>query len=199
MSSSLFQLGLKKFLRAPQMEAKFTIKIVIALLLLYFAGSLLFGGIVIYPALSKKFPEQDAISIINSILILIFIFEMIIRYFLQQLPVTEIKSLLLLSISKKRIIRNVLLRSLISIYNSIPYLFYLPISIALYRDDYLLSQAFAWWISLMLLSLSINFITILVNKNNKILAGFILSLILLYVSENYFEIEIILFKIFFYV
>lgn len=191
MSSSLFQLGLKKFLRAPQMEAKFTIKIVMALLLLYFAGSLLFGGIVIYPVLSKKFPEQDAISIINSILILIFIFEMIIRYFLQQLPVTEIKSLLLLSISKKRIIRNVLLRSLISIYNSIPYLFYLPISIALYRDDYLLSQVFAWWISLMLLSLSINFITILVNKNNKILAGFILSLILLYVSENYFEIEII--------
>lgn len=191
MSSSLFQLGFKKFLRAPQMEAKLSIKILMGLLFLYFGGSILFGGIVIYPALSKKFPQQDAISIINSILVLIFIFELIIRYFLQQLPVTEIKSLLLLPITKKRIIRNVLLRSLISIYNAIPYLFYLPISIALFKDDYLLSQAFAWWASLMLLSLSINFITILANKNNKILGSFVLGFISLYVAENNFEIEII--------
>tara|TARA_B100000767_G_C19778375_1_gene544297 strand:- start:3114 stop:4580 length:1467 start_codon:yes stop_codon:yes gene_type:complete len=191
MSSSLFNLGLKKFLRAPQLEAKLAIKVLMGLLFLYFAGSFLFGGIVIYPALSKKFPEQDAISIINSTLALIFIFELIIRYFLQQLPVTEIKSLLMLSIPKNRIIRNVLLRSIISIYNAIPYLFYLPISIALFKDDYLLSQAFTWWVSLMLLSLSINFITILVNKNNKILVGFILGLILLFVAENYLKIEII--------
>ena len=76
MSSSLFNLGLKKFLRAPQLEAKLAIKVLMGLLFLYFAGSFLFGGIVIYPALSKKFPEQDAISIINSTLALIFIFEL---------------------------------------------------------------------------------------------------------------------------
>ena len=157
MSSSLFQLGRKKFLRAPQLEAKFTIKILMGLVILYFAGSFLFAGVVIYPALSKKFLEQDAISIINSVLVLIFTFELIIRYFLQQLPVTEIKSFLLLSIPKKRIIRNVLLRSLITIYNVIPFLLYLPISIAMFNDDYLLSQVFAWWVSLTLLSLSHKF------------------------------------------
>ena len=191
MSSSLFQLGRKKFLRAPQLEAKFTIKILMGLVILYFAGSFLFAGVVIYPALSKKFLEQDAISIINSFLVLIFTFELITRYFLQQLPVTEIKPFLLLSIPKKRIIRNVLLRSLITIYNAIPFLLYLPISIAMFNDDYLLSQVLAWWVSLTLLSLSINFITILVNKNNKILASFVLVFIFVFVVEYYFETEIL--------
>ena len=100
MPTSLFQLSRKKFLRAPQLEAKLAIKILMGFVILYFGGSLLFLGIVVYPILSDQFPERDPISIINSVLVLIFIFELIIRYFLQQLPVTEIKSFLLLSIPK---------------------------------------------------------------------------------------------------
>ena len=140
MSTSLFKLSRKKFMRAPQLEAKLAIKIIMALVVLYFGSAILIGGIVIYPAISETALDKDAISVINSVLVLIFIFEIIIRYFLQQLPVTEIKSFLLLSIPKKRIIKNVLLRSLVSIYNALPILFYLPISINMYLDDYPLNR-----------------------------------------------------------
>ena len=189
MPTSLFQLSRKKFMRAPQLEAKLAIKILMGFVVLYFGGSLLFAGIAVYPILSDQFPERDAISVINSVLVLIFILELIIRYFLQQLPVTEIKSFLLLSIPKKRIIRNVLFRSLLSVYNAIPVLFYLPISISMLQDDYALGQVIAWWVAVTAFSLCLNFISFLANKNNKTLVGFVVLIILLYLSESYIDFE----------
>ena len=189
MPTSLFQLSRKKFMRAPQLEAKLPIKILMGFVVLYFGGSLLFAGIAVYPILSDQFPERDAISVINSVLVLIFILELIIRYFLQQLPVTEIKSFLLLSIPKKQIIRNVLFRSLLSVYNAIPVLFYLPISISMSQDDYALGQVIAWWVAVTAFSLCLNFISFLANKNNKALAGFVILIILLYVNESYMDFE----------
>ena len=189
MPISLFQLSHKKFMRAPQLEAKLAIKLLMGFIVLYFGGSLLFAGIAVYPILSDQFPERDPISVINSVLVLIFILELIIRYFLQQLPVTEIKSFLLLSIPKKRIIRNVLFRSLLSVYNAIPVLFYLPISISMLQDDYALGQVIAWWVAVTAFSLCLNFISFLANKNNKALAGFMILIILLYLSESYMDIE----------
>ena len=189
MPTSLFQLSRKKFMRAPQLEAKLAIKILMGFVVLYFGGSLLFAGIAVYPILSDQFPERDAISVINSVLVLIFILELIIRYFLQQLPVTEIKSFLLLSIPKKRIIRNVLSLSLLSVYNAIPVLFYLPISISMLQDDYALGQVIAWWVAVTAFSLCLNFISFLANKNNKALAGFVILIILLYLSESYMDFE----------
>ena len=189
MPTSLFQLSHKKFMRAPQLEAKLAIKLLMGFIVLYFGGSLLFAGIAVYPILSDQFPERDPISVINSVLVLIFILELIIRYFLQQLPVTEIKSFLLLSIPKKRIIRNVLFRSLLSVYNAIPVLFYLPISISMLQDDYALGQVIAWWVAVTAFSLCLNFISFLANKNNKALAGFVILIILLYLSESYMDVE----------
>ena len=189
MPTSLFQLSRKKFMRAPQLEAKLAIKILMGFVVLYFGGSLLFAGIAVYPFLSDQLPERDAISVINSVLVLIFILELIVRYFLQQLPVTEIKSFLLFSIPKKRIIRNVLFRSLLSVYNAIPVLFYLPISISMFQDDYALGQVIAWWVAVTAFSLCLNFISFLANKNNKALAGFVILIILLYLSESYMDFE----------
>ena len=191
MPTSLFQLSRKKFIRAPQLEAKLGIKLLMSFIVLYFGGSLLFAGIVAYPILSDQFPERDPISIINSVLLLIFIFELIIRYFLQQLPITEVKSFLLLSIPKKRIIQNVLFRSLISINNAIPVLLYLPISISMFQDDYALGQAIAWWVAVTAFSLCLNFLSFLANKNNKVLVGFVVFLTLLYLGESYTDVELL--------
>ena len=189
MPTYLLQLSHKKFMRAPQLEAKLAIKLLMGFVVLYFVGFLLFAGIAVYPILSDQFPERDPISIINSVLVLIFISELIIRYFLQQLPVTEIKSFLLLSIPKKLIIRNVLFRSLFSVYNATPVLFYLPISISMLQDDYALGQVIAWWLAVTAFSLCLNFISFLATKNNKALAGFVILIILLYLIESYIHVE----------
>ena len=189
MPTYLLQLSHKKFMRAPQLEAKLAIKLLMGFVVLYFVGFLLFAGIAVYPILSDQFPERDPISIINSVLVLIFISELIIRYFLQQLPVTEIKSFLLLSIPKKLIIRNVLFRSLFSVYNATPVLFYLPISISMLQDDYALGQVIAWWVAVTAFSLCLNFISFLATKNNKALAGFVILIILLYLIESYIHVE----------
>ena len=78
MSTSLFKLSRLKFMRAPQLDAKLAIKIIMGLVILYFGGALLMGGIAVYPILSDSVPEKDAISVINSILIIICYFNLII-------------------------------------------------------------------------------------------------------------------------
>ena len=49
-----------------------------------------------------------------------------------------------------------------------PFIIYLPFAISMYRDDYLAIQVFAWWSSLLLVTLSINFLIYILNKDNRV-------------------------------
>ncbi|MDA9572454.1 DUF5687 family protein, partial [Flavobacteriaceae bacterium] len=113
-SFSLFdsiKLAKKKFFRASQWELKLAIRILIGFLVLYFLAAFLILGIGGYYILVKENPDKDPVFIINPILALYFAADLVIRYFFQSIPVTEVKPLMLLPIPKKRIVRGVLIRS----------------------------------------------------------------------------------------
>lgn len=171
----LFSLQWKESFRAPQWEAKMTIKILIGIVSLYFLGSFLFIGSIIYPALNKTIFEREPLEVFNSILLLFFFGELIIRFFFQQLPVTNIQSLILLPFKKRQIVNHVILRSVFSPFNLIPFLIYLPFALSMYKDDYLATQALAWWLALLMTTLSLNFLLYIINKNN----AFFIALLLL--------------------
>lgn len=142
---NLYRLLWKQSFRAPQWQSKISIKIIIALFMIYFVGSILFATSYIYPILSKKLPELEPVDVFSRVLLFVFLTELLIRFFLQKLPVTNIQSLILLPLKKRKIINHVLIRSLISPFNLLPFIAYLPFAISMYRDDYLISQSMAWW------------------------------------------------------
>ena len=113
-------LSRKKFFRAPQWEFKLAIRILLGFVVLYFFLAFLFLGIGGYYLLKKQNPETDPIFLINSFLGIYFAVDLLIRYFFQAIPVTEVKPLLLLPITKRVIIHGVLVRSLGSIFNAVP-------------------------------------------------------------------------------
>ena len=163
---NLFSLQWKETFRAPQWEAKLSIKIIMALVMIYFLGAFVFGASMAYPILYEKVLDREPVEVFNGVLLYIFFFELVLRFFLQQLPVTNIQALILLPFKKRKIINHVLLRSIFSVFNTNPLIIYLPFAISMYRDDYLGSQVVAWWFALLLVTLCLNFLIYIVNKNN---------------------------------
>ena len=119
----------KKFFRASQWELKLVIRILIGFLVLYFLAAFMFLGVGGYYILTKENPEKNPIFIVNTLIGLYFMMDLLLRYFFQSIPVTEVKPLLLLPIPKKGIIRVVLIRSLASFFNFIPIVILLPFCI----------------------------------------------------------------------
>ena len=186
---NLFSLQWKETFRAPQWEAKLSVKIIMGLVTIYFLGSFLFAASVVYPALNKNILDREPLEVFNSILIYFFFFELVIRFFFQQLPVTNIQTLILLPLKKRKIINHVLLKSVFSGFNFLPFIIYLPFAISMYKDDYLGSVVFSWWLSLVLVTLSLNFINYIINKNNLFFLLLLVALagVIALDTYNYFD------------
>ena len=114
---NLFTLQRKETFRAPQWEAKMSIKVVMVLITLYFLVAFVLGASFIYPGLNKAVLTKEPVEVFNSVLLYFFFFELVLRFFLQQLPVTNIQNLILLPIKKNKIINHVLFRSAFSGFN----------------------------------------------------------------------------------
>lgn len=187
---NLFVLKWKETFRAPQWDTKLSIKIIMGLLVLYFLGAFLFLASVLYPILFTTVLDREPLEVFNSVLLYIFLGELIFRFFLQQLPVTDIQSLMLLPIKKSRIINHVLLRSIFSGFNTTPLIVYLPFGISMYKDDYLPNEILAWWVALLLVTLALNFLTFLTHKNNRYFVGLLLLVATTVALAEYTSIDL---------
>ena len=184
-------LSKKKFFRAPQWELKLAVRILIGFLALYFLVAFLFLGIGLFFILRKEFPEQDPVSIINQWIIFYFGADILARYFLQNPPVTDVKTLLIQPIPKKRIIRGVLLRSLSSIFNWFSVLLLLPFCIVVSIENGATFSIWSWFFAMLLITGTNNFLVFLINKNKNVAIGVLLFLAGGYVLENYMNVPVI--------
>lgn len=186
---TLLVLKWKETFRAPQWDAKLSIKIIMGLVVLYFLGAFLFLASVIYPILFDNVLDREPLEVFNSALLYIFFAELVIRFFLQQLPVTNIQSLILLPITKSRIINHVLARSVFSGFNTTPLVVYLPFAVSMYKDDYLPNEVAAWWFALLLVTLAINFFTFLTHKSYRYFMGLLLFIVITLLLATYTTID----------
>ena len=71
---NLFSLQWKETFRAPQWEAKLSIKIIMALVMIYFLGAFVFGASMAYPILYKKVLDREPIEVFNGDFIVYLLF-----------------------------------------------------------------------------------------------------------------------------
>ncbi|MGB2022272.1 MAG: DUF5687 family protein [Flavobacteriaceae bacterium] len=155
----------KEWKRSPQWESKLIVRILIILFAIYMAVCFFFVGIGGYFILEKEFPGHSPSRIANNFLFYYLGAELILRYMIQQLPVTRIQYFMLLPIPRKQVVQNVLTRSLTSFYNSSLLFLFLPFAVvmAVKEQNHLASAA--WWLSISLLILSIGNTVYLLNKS----------------------------------
>ncbi|HIE45203.1 MAG TPA: hypothetical protein EYP87_03310 [Flavobacteriaceae bacterium] len=187
MFKKFISLEWKQFKRSSYWQKSAVLNILLVIFALYFILSFLILGFAAFPMLKEQFPEKDPLKIVNGFLLFWLLFDLVFRYLMQKIPALKSKPLLSLPIKKKTITHYVLGKSIFSFFNIAPMFFVIPFGIMLYINDYSAVTAITWILTLLFLTLTLNFINFLVNKNNKVFI-IIASLLVLLLSLNHFKI-----------
>ncbi|MBP93436.1 MAG: hypothetical protein CMC55_04895 [Flavobacteriaceae bacterium] len=168
MIKQFLSLEWKQFKRASYFQKGLVIKIFLILGALYFGGIALFMGVGMFFIAKKAIPDVDPIITVNNFLIYWFLFELLIRYFMQQLPVMNVKPLMTIPIKRDTVIHYLLGKTTLSFFNFLSLFLFLPFSIVLLVKGYPVINVFCWFLSIIFVTLSINFLNFLVNKSNTV-------------------------------
>ena len=103
MFKQFINLQWKAFFRSASFGKSVGIKVFMIFMGLYLLGSLAFLGSFLYTILRKVVPTQGPMWVLSQFLIYWVLIELIFRYFMQKLPVLDIKPLLINNIPKSKI------------------------------------------------------------------------------------------------
>ncbi|WP_298418065.1 DUF5687 family protein [uncultured Kordia sp.] len=172
MVKKFLSLQWKEFFRSSAFQKGIAIKILLVLAALYFGGCALVLGVGLFFIVKKMVPGIDPMQTVNNFLIFWFLMDLIIRYFMQQMPVMNIKPLMIIPVKKKNIIHFLLGKTTVSFFNILPLFMFIPFSIVLLfqNSDFQYSglNVFAWVVSVVAITQALNFLNILVNKSNTV-------------------------------
>ncbi|SEC36213.1 hypothetical protein SAMN04489761_2780 [Tenacibaculum sp. MAR_2009_124] len=164
MTSHFLNLEWKQYFRSSYWQKGIGIKILMGFFALYLIVIFLLGGVGIFPALKKFFPESDPFLIINGFLFYWVLVDLMARFFLQKLPVMTIKPLLTLPIKKSKIVNYVLGKSATSFFNFLPLFAFIPFSIVLIGKGYSLPETVTWLAGIVLVVLTVNYLNFVIEN-----------------------------------
>jgi len=191
----LLKLDWKSFIRSASFGKGVAVKLFLAFMALYFFVCFLALGFGLYFVMEKEFRSETPIIAVNNFLLLWFCFEFVIRFLLQNLPVLNIKPLLVQRISRNRIVHSLLGKSFYSFYNTMTLTIALPfVLVNLKESDYTALQLFSWLLAVMGFVFFLNYLNLWIQKRLvkgvKTLLPFVGLLLLLFGLEytNIFSI-----------
>jgi len=187
MYKKFISLKWKEFRRSSYFEAALAIKILMVLGILYFGGIAIFLGAIGYKILQKAVPDVDPLLTLNQFLIYWILFDLGLRYFIQQMPVLNIKPLMIIPIKREQVVKFLLLRTSTSFFNILPLLFFIPFSIALLIEGYNYLYVLGWFAGIVSLIFMNNYVTYLINKTNLYFA-IILGVAFIMIALQKYEI-----------
>ncbi len=181
----------KSFFRSASLGKSIALKIFMGFLAAYFIIAFLGLGIGLHPLLSKLFPAEEPIVSVNRFVLLWFLADVVMRFFLQSLPVINIKPLMVVPVNKKTVIHFVLLKSLLSFYNFLPLMVILPFSIISVNEGADITTVLSWVIMILSFTGAVNYANFIIKKkfaeNLKALIPFVVAVTVLGALE-YFDV-----------
>ncbi len=154
----------RQFFRSPYWQRSIGLKIVIGFFALYFIVTFLGLGISIYPILKKIYPDQDPFLLVNGVMFYWILGDLMIRFFLQKLPVMSVKPLLTLPIKRNKIVNYVLGKSAISFFNFLPLFAIIPFGAILLTKEYQTTTILFWILALIVITLITNFLNFIIES-----------------------------------
>ncbi len=145
-SMSLFSHSWKSSVRSIIWGRELGANIVIGAILALLALNLLGLGLFIRPVLEEMYPGEDPVVLVNGILLAWFMFDVMLRLFLQKAPSVEVLPYLLLPVPRRHIVRFMLLRTLISGFNIVPLFAIIPIVFTLMLPETGWLSSLAWFL-----------------------------------------------------
>src|SRR5690606_42103786 len=135
----------KAFFRSASLGKSLGLKVLMGLLAMYFITIFLLAGIGLYPLINQYTPGEEPLLVVNSYVLLWLLAELSVRFFLQSLPVLQIKPILILPVKRRKVVNFVLFKSVFSFFNLLPLLIIIPFGIFnLYKSSFPEVSIFAW-------------------------------------------------------
>lgn len=179
----------KSFTRSASFKTNVVLKILMILGALYFMAIFAFLGVGLYYLLEKEF-NLEPFSTVNQFLIYYLLLDLLVRFFLQKIPVMNIRPLLSFNIKKNSIVGYSLGKTLISFFNWIHLFFLLPFSIVLFMEGFEPTSVVSWFFGVFALLFLNSFINILSSNKSEVLYTLAPLLVVLVVLHFYGLFEI---------
>lgn len=154
----------KAFFRSASFGKSLGIKIFMGFMALYFIAMFLGMGLGMYPVLKKVFPDEDPLMLVNNFLFYWILGDLLFRFFFQKLPVMTVKPLLTLPVKKSKIVNYVLGKSALSFFNFLPLFAIIPFGVTLIVKDYPANAVLVWMLTLIIVTLVINFLNFIIES-----------------------------------
>ncbi|MEO0900467.1 MAG: DUF5687 family protein, partial [Bacteroidota bacterium] len=148
MFKHFIRLQWKSFFRSSSFGKGIALKILMIFFGIYMLAVLIGTGAGVYFILRELFPDQSPMWTISQYMVYWVLIELFFRYFLQKLPVMDIKPFLIVPINKSKITHYILGRSGVSIYNLFAIFFFIPFAIVLLFNGYAGLNVLLWLVSI---------------------------------------------------
>ncbi len=168
MIKQFINLEWKSFIRSAAFKQNLAFKILMifgAIYMLALLGGLGFGSYFLIEELELGEP----IRVVNQYLIYYFFFDLAMRYVLQKMPVTNIKPLLYLPITRSNIVKYALGKTSISFFNIAHAFFFIPFSIVLlFKGDAAFLNVLGWHLAMICITYTINYLNVFMNNMDSV-------------------------------
>lgn len=180
MNQNLFLFAWRETIRSAYWGKNLATTIGLGFLAVYFSLNFLFLGFLIPEILNKEFPTADPVSKFNSFVLGYFGIELIFRQLMQKLPTVSFKPLLLLNIRRRQIGNYVILRSLFSFFNLLPFFLLVPVTFSMVGASHSVLSTISWLVALLILVFSNHFLSMYLKwRFNEAEYGFFILLAVL--------------------
>jgi hypothetical protein len=142
---------------------KIVMGFIAAYMILVFTGL----GVGVFFIIKEEF-KLEPLSTVNKFMIYYLVGDLLMRYFLQKMPVMNIKPLLTLNIKKNTIVHFSLGKTIVSFFNWMHAFFLIPFSVVLIVNDYPVVNVIFWHLGVMALIYMNNFINIVINNKDSV-------------------------------
>ena len=175
----------KSFIRSASFGTNVVLKVFMGLMALYFVAMFLLLGFGIYPMLEDV--GLNPFTTVNKFLIYYFVMDLVIRYFLQKMPVMNIRPLLTLPIKRNTIVHFSLGKTAISFFNVSHAFFFIPLSIMLIRNEHAVAQVLLWHLGVIGVIYLNNFINVLLNNKDSVFYS-VLAVVAGFGAAQYYKV-----------
>lgn len=182
----------KSFYRSASFRTEIWFKILMALGALYFIAVFLGLGFGAYFMIDEA-GWGDPLRVVNRFMVYYLTFDLVFRYMLQKMPVTNIKPLLYLPFKKSQVVNFSLGKTMVSFFNWSHAFFFVPFSVVLLTKDYPFAQVVGWHLAMMAIIYCNNFINVMVNNKDAVFYVFAGLVILAGISQFYQWFDITLY------
>lgn len=164
MLSTFFQHEFKAFWRSKNAGRSVAVRIVMALLILYLLANVLLIAFFLDKLLDKAFPDNDLIPAFSGIVLYYFLFDLLLRLQLQELPTLRVQPYLHLPVKRNTIVRYLSFTAILSVFNLWPVLLFTPFIIKIIGHEHGAAMASLFIIAVVAFTVVNNYLALYIKR-----------------------------------